>query len=216
MDSNQSIVHISITDMVANKLREGIKDGTFKSNQKLIETDLCKIMEVSRTPIRKAFEVLVEEGLLERIQGYGVVVAYKDIKLNYYVEILEVLEQFALERAIDNITENEISELKKIQKNMEELWNTEKKLITINSESWKAFSIYDIKFHNTLVKASGNPLIDEYIDLICKKAEITSYVNNITDKDLEDHRLILEAVGEKNLQVVGNTMKCHMDCLLNT
>lgn len=78
MEANQPIVHISITDIVAAKLRDGIKDGTFKIDQKLVETELCKIMEVSRTPIRKAFNVLVDEGLLERIEGYGVVVAKKN------------------------------------------------------------------------------------------------------------------------------------------
>ena len=64
--------------------------GTF-----LIERELCKALNVSRTPIREALQQLATEGLVEFIPGKGAFVAgitYEDIIEVYDVrEILEGL-----------------------------------------------------------------------------------------------------------------------------
>ncbi len=211
MESNESIVHISISDMVANKLRYGIMNGTFKSNQKLIETDLCKIMEVSRTPIRKAFNVLVEEGLLERIEGYGVIVAYTDMESSYYWEVLESLERVAMEKAIHNTTDVDLSELKIVQNELEEKWNNLKQSVEVTSSEWKDLGKIDMDFHNIVVRASGNPLIDEYIVMICQKGNITNYMKNISEDSILEHRIMIKAIEEKNIVMADNTIRQHFE-----
>ncbi len=211
MESNQSIVHISIADMVADKLREGIKNGTFKSNQKLIETELCKLMEVSRTPIRTAFNVLVEEGLLERVQGYGVVVANKDAEAGCYYEILEVLERVALERAIDNISDAELTELKNIQNELEEKWNGRKEFVIMESPEGDGFSALDMQFHSIIEKASKNPLIKEYIGILCERGGITGFMKNITESSISEHRIIIRAIEEKDAVLADLIMKRHFE-----
>lgn len=211
MESNQPIVHISITDMVADKLRDGIRDGTFRANQKLIETELCKIMEVSRTPIRKAFNVLIEEGLLERIQGFGVVVAGNDIERSYCFEILGALERVALDKAIKHITYVDLTALHEIQTKLEELWKSKAGMIEFNSDEWKAFSKLDKNFHNIIVRASGNPLIGEYIEVVSLKGGITSYTGRITDNTLSEHRILIQAIEDKDTVLADETMKHHFE-----
>ncbi len=211
MESNQPIVHISITDMVADKLRDGIRDGTFKTNQKLIETELGKIMEVSRTPIRKAFNVLVEEGLLERIQGYGVVVAGNDIERGYCFEILGALERVALEKAIIHISYEDLADLKKVQNELEAMWSSINRSVDVNCEEWKAFSILDRKFHDIIIRASGNPLIGEYVNLVCRKGNITEFIKNISEHSISEHRTIIKVIEEKNSVLADKTMKHHFE-----
>lgn len=64
-------------------LREQILNGEFKPGERLFETDLAEMLDVSRTPIRTALIQLADEGLLEKLQGGGYVVrefTLKDIQ----------------------------------------------------------------------------------------------------------------------------------------
>jgi GntR family transcriptional regulator len=57
---------------LANTLRVQIVEGTIRHGDALpSERDLCDIMGASRVTVRKAIELLIEEGLLSRRQGSG-------------------------------------------------------------------------------------------------------------------------------------------------
>lgn len=210
-ESTSSIVHISISDMVAEKLRDGIMNGTFRSNQKLVEADLCRKMEVSRTPIRKAFSILEEEGLIERIQGYGVVVAIKDIETKYYWDILIALERVALEKAIDKIANENLNEMRAVQYKLEEILKNKKQSPIEESDEWEAIAELDHKFHDIIVKKSGNPLLSEYIDVICKRGNILRFMKTVNEESIEEHRSLIHAMEEKNLVKADNLIKIHFE-----
>ena len=52
---------------VVNALKRRIISGTYKPGERLVELQLAEELNVSRTPIRLAFEELTKEGLLERL-----------------------------------------------------------------------------------------------------------------------------------------------------
>ncbi len=58
------LVHNSLHDEVAAKLREQIFAGTLAPGSFLDEAALCDSLEISRTPLREALKVLTAEGLL--------------------------------------------------------------------------------------------------------------------------------------------------------
>jgi GntR family transcriptional regulator len=63
---------------LAGVLRERIAQGEIASGQALpSERDLCDIMNASRVTVRKAIELLVEEGLLTRRHGSGTFVSQR-------------------------------------------------------------------------------------------------------------------------------------------
>lgn len=64
--------HSPIYMKLAHRLRQQIEDGEIGSGEALpSERDLCKISGASRVTVRKAIELLIEEGLLSRRQGSG-------------------------------------------------------------------------------------------------------------------------------------------------
>lgn len=68
--------HAPIYMQMAATLRTQIVDGTIKTGDALpSERDLCAIMGASRVTVRKAIEILIEEGLLSRRQGSGTFVS---------------------------------------------------------------------------------------------------------------------------------------------
>ncbi|MBL0925289.1 MAG: GntR family transcriptional regulator, partial [Sphingomonadaceae bacterium] len=57
---------------LAHRLRQQIDDGEIGAGEALpSERDLCSIMGASRVTVRKAIELLIEDGLLSRRQGSG-------------------------------------------------------------------------------------------------------------------------------------------------
>lgn len=210
-ESNQPIVHISISDMVADKLRDGIMNGTFRFNQKLVETDLCKKMEVSRTPIRKAFDILIKEGLIKRIQGSGVVVVYREREIKHYWEVIEILLKAAMERIITNITETEVDELKAIQNKLEEKWDVMKNSDLNEPDIQEMLSVLDTDFHTVLINANGNPILVECIDLICRKGNLCKW-KELSEESILEHRIMLTAIKDKDIVQADNIIGKHLIC----
>ncbi|MGD1822543.1 MAG: GntR family transcriptional regulator, partial [Pleomorphochaeta sp.] len=67
-----SSVKIPFYVQFASYVRLQIQAGNFKSDDIMVaETKLCEILNVSRTTIRQAFNMLVEEGYLFRTRGRG-------------------------------------------------------------------------------------------------------------------------------------------------
>lgn len=64
--------HSPIYMQLAQKLRQEIGDGKILAGEALpSERDLCALMGASRVTVRKAIELLIEEGMLSRRQGSG-------------------------------------------------------------------------------------------------------------------------------------------------
>ncbi len=82
-------------------IKEQIAEGVLKPNDKLdTEKDLCKQYNVSRITIRKALEVLSEEGLINKKQGVGTFVSEKRLvrnanKMMSFTESCEINGQVA-------------------------------------------------------------------------------------------------------------------------
>lgn len=65
----------SAADLVADRLREAILDGTLRPGDRLVETDLAEQFAVSRGPVREAIRLLAPEGLVVLRRNRGAVVA---------------------------------------------------------------------------------------------------------------------------------------------
>lgn len=98
-----------IREIVLERLRKAIMDGSFEPGDRLVETSIAEGMGVSRTPVREAFRQLEIEGLAENVPRKGTIVkgiSKRDI-LEIY-EIREVLEGLAFRLACANISEARI------------------------------------------------------------------------------------------------------------
>ena len=77
--SNDSSLPLYI--QLTNQLREEIRNGTYKSDQRIpTEQELCKMYQVSRITVRNALDTLAKERLLVRKQGRGTFVAHEKFK----------------------------------------------------------------------------------------------------------------------------------------
>src|SRR6266536_1878505 len=76
--SLRSVQHASLgvteAEVAYHKVREAILHGQIPVGRLLPQTALAKALGMSRTPVRRALQMLLEEGLLEHAQGRQVAV----------------------------------------------------------------------------------------------------------------------------------------------
>ncbi|MGC3955893.1 MAG: GntR family transcriptional regulator [Propionicimonas sp.] len=117
MSANQTIGE-NTADQIHQRLRDGILSGEYRPNQRLIEEDLAREMQVSRTPIREALLSLRQQGLVRRERGWQV----RDHGPAEILEFLEAraeLESSAARLAATRITDDELARLDELIASME-------------------------------------------------------------------------------------------------
>ena len=102
----------SLTDEIADVVRERILKGEYEIGEKIKENQIASELKVSRTPIREAFKLLENEGLIDYIPNRGCFAkgfTKQDVDDIYAVR--EALEELAVRWAVERITPEEITAL---------------------------------------------------------------------------------------------------------
>jgi len=147
---------LSLKDKAYENIKLQIVKGNLKPEERLLEEKLSKVMNISRAPIREAFNRLEKEGFVTIIPRKGAMVSNittKEIK-NIF-EIREAIEPLAAKKSFSKLS---ITELDKIGKNFEEFIDKH-----VDSENRIEYSKLDEKFHISIVKNCDNEKIIELL-----------------------------------------------------
>lgn len=83
-----------IYQAIAQAFRSKVSAGAWKSGERIpTEEQLCHQLGVSRGTLRKAVGALVEEGILERVQGKGTFVATDKVSYPFAQELVSFAEE---------------------------------------------------------------------------------------------------------------------------
>lgn len=140
--------YLPLRDVVFNTLRQAILKGELKPGERLMEIALAERLGVSRTPIREAMRKLELEGLVVMIPRRGAQVANITEKdLNDVLEVRIALENMAIEKACQNMTED----------GMSKLWMAAKAFERTTAEGdLVKMAEADVAFHEIIYQASDN------------------------------------------------------------
>lgn len=188
-------------------LKNRIIQLEYAPGQVLNEKDVASEFDLSRTPVRRVFEQLKKDKLLNIIPRFGAQVAPVDFL--YTKSVLEVareLEAYAARLAAERITDKQIQELEAIVE----------RLKTYDfDQDYKLFIIEDQKFHSIVVESSGNPCLGEILKgLHVHRERMWIYAQpDITDKDLFLGTLpnTIKALKDKNPERASECTKVHID-----
>ena len=115
----EPIIRRTLHDELLKRLRQMIIDGDLVPGEKVPEKDLCDRFAVSRTPLREALKVLANDGLVTLTPNRGAMIA--DLTLEDLEEtfpVMGALEALSGEMACANISDVEITDIKKLHKKM--------------------------------------------------------------------------------------------------
>jgi len=195
-------------DKVYSILSKAIFRGDLKPGQRLVESKLAKLMEVSRTPIREAIIELVQKGLAVPSPPKGVKVAPLPTteELTEFYDINSVLRGLAARKAIKNINSKNI-------KHLEEIINESERFL--KEDSLKEIARLNLRFHNIIDESSKSKELILLLNYVYKRSrerfsEIISQKNR-QRKSIEEHKEILKALKEKDEKLVEQLMRRHIE-----
>lgn len=201
----------SLHEQTYQALRTAILSGELAAGERLIETQLADMLNVSRTPVREALCQLQRENLVTADpQNNGLRVATLSIAdaADLY-DCRIALEQLSVAEASQNATPAQLQQLDSLVKQAESTAPERSSELT-NYQLLYA----DYQFHRLLAQSSGNPwlvtLLDQVFDkMILVRLRTMEYNPGVLEIRSE-HRRIYQAVSEQNAEAAQQAMKEHL------
>ena len=199
--------YLSLKDRVYQNIKFQIIIGVLKPGTRLPEEELSKAMNISRAPIREAFNRLEKEGFVTVIPRKGAAVSKVTAQaIEDLFEIRETLESLAVKKSIGKISIEEL----------EEVGNGFKKFInkSTNTENCIQYLSMDKKFHDLLSQNCGNKKL---IDLLSNLQEQIHWLRNISLKRITfagsvgEHLAIIEALQKNDEKLILKTLLQHLE-----
>ncbi len=139
----------SYADEVYQALLDAISDGSLAPGTRLTQEEIAEQMNVSRSPVLQALQLLRKDGFVQDAPGRGVLVAPLDADwTSKLYEVRGALDSLAARLAAQRCFRMDRALL-------------DNGRTTSASSSIKAMIDADMQFHLAIYRASGNPLIEE-------------------------------------------------------
>ena len=138
-------------EQVSRILTEAILEGVLKGGDKLVEAELQKKFNISRSPLREAFRDLEKMGLVRIVPRKGTYVkriTHKDVEDNFPVR--SALEGMAAAEAHKKMTNREKRQIADALEKME---------AAVEEKDTKKYWKYHLKFHEGFIDACGNDVL---------------------------------------------------------
>lgn len=199
--------YLPLRDVVFRTLRKSILTGELKPGERLMEIHLANKLGVSRTPIREAIRMLELEGLVIMIPRRGAQVAQITEKnLRDVLEVRRAMDALAVELACERITPEEVDRLKAACEHF---------ATVTKSRDANKIARADVSYHDIILQASRN---DRLMQLISNFSQQMyryrlEYIKEEGSCEglVEEHRMIYEAIREKDKLKGAALMKAHID-----
>jgi phosphonate utilization transcriptional regulator len=196
----------SLAAVVQQEIERAIMVGDYLPGAKLNEAALAERLGVSRGPIREAFRMLDEAGLVRTEKNRGVFV--RDIPIAEALEIFDVraaMDEWVGKKLADCIKAEQLKEIKALVAEMEQ---------AVKAQDAHQYHVLNLKFHDRMVEATGNrKLADTYRKLI---KELSLFRRqNLADgvlmkKFLAEHKQIVKAIASGDAVAAGQAMFDHV------
>ena len=196
----------SLTNVVQQEIERAILVGEYEPGCKLIEATLAFKLGVSRGPVREAFRMLEEAGLVRNEKNRGVFV--RDIPIDEAIEIFDlraVMDELVGRQLAKNITPVQLKEIKALVDSMEK---------AVKAQDTYNYHLLNLKFHDRLVEMAGNRKLTEIYRKLIKELSLFRRLN-LADGWLmpissSEHRQIVKAIASGDADTAGKAMFDHV------
>jgi DNA-binding GntR family transcriptional regulator len=191
---------------VYSLLRDWIIGGRLLPGEPVRETVLAAELGVSRTPVRDALRRLEQDRLIVPVQGQAYeVYRPSEQDLAYLYGARAVLEGGAAAAAAERVTDSAVEALEGILEHMQQAYDRQ--------EIGQVIGL-DMQFHDTLVAASGNPvLVELHAHLSTRLSHVRSLSGGIAGRRgqvLEQHRAIVEGLCSRSGPAAEAAVRAHI------
>ncbi len=206
-DKREFSSSFSLTDEIAAIVRDRILKGEYEIGEKIKENQIATELRVSRTPIREAFKLLENEGLIDYIPNRGCFAkgfTKQDVDDIYAVRA--ALEMLAVERAVERITDAEVAALEEEWELMEFYVRKKdsQKVLELNT------AFHDIIYASTRSRFMAQ-VLRSYKGYIDKTRKSVFYDEAYLEAILNEHGEILDAIKRKDKEKAISAVSRHLE-----
>ena len=196
----------SLGSLAYERIKGDILDERLLPRQPLIEAELAARYGMSKTPVREALLSLAREGLVEMnsFRGGRVRDFAADDARDIY-EVRELLEPFALRRAVPRLTGDDRRSLRTL---------LEEARTAAEDGDRRELSRLNCAFHGSLVARCGNEKVKEILAHLQNQVRVMSLrlwnVRATHLREAEQHEAILAAVEEGHADLAAELLGEHI------
>lgn len=199
----------SLRNTVSNRLRDAIINGELKYGQRLNEVEIAQWLGVSRGLVREAMRELETSGLIVNIpyRGTSVIGLTPELMQELYT-LRTVLEEYAVDLAVQRITDANIQELSAIVEKM--------RLSALAGDGMGVVDA-DMQFHQTLYSFSRHELLIEFlkrlsgqIQLFITATKIVYSIFPTLTAVADSHEPILDALRRRDPVLARRAVRDHI------
>jgi phosphonate utilization transcriptional regulator len=196
----------SLTSVVQQEIERLILQGEMKPGDKLIEATLAESLGVSRGPVREAFRMLEEAGLVRQEKNRGVFVRH--IPLDEALEIYDLramMDESVGRLLAEKITPEHLRQVRAMVDAMER---------AVKAGDADGYHLLNLQFHDTLVDLTGNRKLSVLYRRLINELSLFRRMNLAAVGALPlsagEHRAILKAIAAGDAQAAGAAMRQHV------
>ena len=196
----------SLTTVVQQEIERAILAGDYAPGSKLSEAALAEKLGVSRGPVREAFRMLDEAGLVRTEKNRGVFV--RAIPLDEALEIFDLraaMDDWVGKRLAACITAEQLKEIRALVSEMEK---------AVKAQDARQYHRLNLMFHDRMVEMAGNRKLTETYRRLIKELSLFRR-QNLADMGLmrtflSEHKSIVKAIASGDAQAAGHAMLEHV------
>lgn len=196
----------NLETLVYEEIKSMIFQQRLPPNSKIVEEEISKQLNVSRTPVRTALTALEKEGLVKIVPRRGAYVVSLDIEDIEEIYVLrEVLEATAARYSAKYADNSFIDKLEKALSDYK---------ASVESKDYNSCIRYDEVFHNLIHNASRNSRLISHLEILKNQIQLlkfrSSHIPGRPLKSLEEHIAILNAIKERDPDKSELAMRTHI------
>jgi phosphonate utilization transcriptional regulator len=196
----------SLASVAQGELERMILIGELAPGAKLTEMTLATRLGISRGPLREAFRMLEEAGLVRTEKNRGVFV--RDIPIDEAIEIFDLraaMEELVGRRLAESITAAQLKEVRAMVEAMER---------AVKAADARGYHLLNLQFHERLVEIAGNRKLTAIYRKLIKELSLFRRLNLadgwLMPVSAGEHRAIVKAIASGDAHVAGRAMFEHV------
>jgi len=199
----------SLASVAQGELERMILGGELAPGAKLTEMALAGRLGISRGPLREAFRMLEEAGLVRTEKNRGVFV--RDIPIDEAIEIFDLraaMEELVGRRLAESITPAQLKEVRGMVDAMER---------AVKSADARGYHLLNLQFHERLVEMAGNRKLTAIYRKLIKELSLFRRMNLegldggwLLPISASEHRAIVKAIASGDAEAAGRAMFEHV------
>lgn len=197
---------VSLEKLAYDAIKNAILIFRLKPGESLVENDLARQLQISKTPVRDALLRLEKEGFITKIpyKGYYVTEITRESVADMF-QIRAALEGLAARLAAVHLNDADLSEIQRLVSEHEHAL-AEKKLLQANK--------LNREFHDLIILRADNERLKVMLanldDHLQRYRTLSNYQRGRLMKSVEEHQRVVDALSAHNPEQAELALRAHI------